>query len=97
MLDVMTGIGRTRVRVAEIECLEADRNYVSVHTPQRSYLVRQTLGSLEAALRSGTFLRIHRSSIVNRAMIRERRPGGVLVLHSGRTVRVSRAFSNRLN
>ncbi len=97
MLDVMTGTGRTRVRIDDIECLEADRNYVSVHTPQRSYLVRQTLGSLEASLRSETFLRIHRSTIVNRNRIRERRPGGVLVLQSGRTVRVSRAFSDRVN
>jgi DNA-binding LytR/AlgR family response regulator len=96
MLDVMTGTGRTRVRIEDIECLEADRNYVSVHTPQRSYLVRQTLGSLEASLRSETFLRIHRSTIVNRNRIRERRPGGVLVLQSGRTVRVSRAFSDRV-
>ena len=97
MLDVMTGTGRTRVRIEDIECLEADRNYVSVHTPQRSYLVRQTLGSLEASLRAETFLRIHRSTIVNRNRIRERRPGGVLVLQSGRTVRVSRAFSDRVN
>jgi DNA-binding LytR/AlgR family response regulator len=92
----MTGTGRTRVRIEDIESLEADRNYVSVHTPQRSYLVRQTLGSLEASLRSETFLRIHRSTIVNRNRIRERRPGGVLVLQSGRTVRVSRAFSDRV-
>ena len=97
MLDVMTGTGHTRVRIDDIECLEADRNYVSVHTPQRSYLVRQTLGSLETSLRPETFLRIHRSTIVNRNRIRERRPGGVLVLQSGRTVRVSRAFSDRVN
>ena len=97
MLDVLTGTGRTQVPLDEVECLEADRNYINVHTEQRSYLVRQTLSSFEQSLRSQDFLRIHRSIIVNRAKIRERRRGGILVLRSGRTVRVSRAFSDRLN
>ncbi len=96
-VEVMTGTGRTQLRIDDIECLEADRNYVTVHTPQRSYLLRQTLASLEKSLRPESFLRVHRSMIVNRAMIRERRSGGVLVLRSGRTVRVSRGFTHRLN
>lgn len=96
-VEVMTGTGRTTVALADIECLEADRNYINVHTPQRSYLLRQTLASLEKSLQPDCFLRVHRSIIVNRAKIRERRRGGVLVLNSGRTVRVSRAFSDRLN
>jgi DNA-binding LytR/AlgR family response regulator len=93
----MTGTGRTSVRVDDIECLEADRNYVNVHTPDRSYLLRQTLTSLEKSLQPRDFLRVHRSIIVNRAMIRERRGGGVLVLRSGRVVRMSRAFARQMN
>lgn len=96
VVEVMTGTGRTQIRLDEIECLEADRNYINVHTPTRSYLLRQTLGSLEKTLQSRDFMRIHRSVIVNRAMIRERRGGGVLVLRSGRMVRVSRAFARQL-
>jgi DNA-binding LytR/AlgR family response regulator len=96
LVEVMTGTGRARIRLDDIECLEADRNYINVHTTQRSYLLRQTLGSLEKSLAARDFQRVHRSIIVNRAKIRERRRGGVLVLSSGRTVRVSRAFSERL-
>jgi DNA-binding LytR/AlgR family response regulator len=96
-VEVMTGTGRTQVALEDIECLEADRNYINVHTAQRSYLLRQTLASLEQSLNSEVFLRVHRSVIVNRRKIRERRNGGVLVLDSGRTVRVSRAFAGRLN
>ena len=96
MLEVLTGTGRTTVRVDEVECLEADRNYINVHTAARSYLLRQTLGSLEKALEPDRFIRVHRSVIVNRAKIRERRHGGVLVLDSGRKVQVSRAFANRV-
>jgi hypothetical protein len=97
LVEVMTGTGRTQVRIEDIECLEADRNYVSVHTSQRSYLLRQTLSSLEKSLGERDFKRVHRSVIVNRAKIRERRRGGVLVLSSGRTVRISRAFADRVN
>lgn len=95
-VEVMTGTGRTQVSLDDVECLEADRNYINVHTPQRSYLLRQTLTSLEKSLRPDTFLRVHRSIIVNRAKIRERRRGGVLVLTSGRQVRVSRGFADRM-
>jgi len=95
-VEVMTGTGHTQVSLDDVECLEADRNYINVHTPQRSYLLRQTLTSLEKSLRADTFLRVHRSIIVNRAKIRERRRGGVLVLASGRQVRVSRGFADRV-
>jgi DNA-binding LytR/AlgR family response regulator len=93
IVDVMTGTGHAQVRISDIECLEADRNYINVHTPERSYLLRQTLSSLEKKLSPAEFMRIHRSTIVNRSKIRERRRGGVLVLSSGRVVRVSRAFA----
>jgi hypothetical protein len=95
VVEVMTGTGRTHVRIADIECLEADRNYINVHTPERSYLLRQPLRSLEKFLSPRDFLRVHRSTIVNRAKIRERRGAGMLVLNSGRMVRVSRAFARR--
>lgn len=97
MMEVMTGTGRTQVALADIECLEADRNYINVHTPQRSYLLRQTLSSLEKSLCPQEFLRVHRSIIVNRNQIRERRGGGVLVLRSGRIVRVSRNYARQQN
>lgn len=95
LLEVMTGTGHTRIRLEDIECLEAERNYINVHTPGRSYLLRRTLASLEESLGARNFERVHRSLIVNRARIREWRRGGVLVLDSGREVRVSRAFSRK--
>lgn len=98
LLEVMTGTGQTSIRIADIECLRADRNYVSVvHASGRTYLLRQTLTSLEATLDAGQFVRVHRSTIVNRERIRERRSGNVLVLKSGLAVNVGRAFSARLS
>ncbi len=97
-LEVMTGRGRTTVNVSEVECLEADRNYISVlHSSGRTYLVRQTMASIERLLDPGMFVRVHRSTIVNRDCLQERRAGGVLVLRSGRTVKIGRAYRERVS
>lgn len=96
-LEVMTGRGRTTVNVSEVECLEADRNYISVlHSSGRTYLVRQTMASIERLLDPEMFVRVHRSTIVNRDCLQERRAGGVLVLRSGRTVKIGRAYRERV-
>lgn len=96
-LEVMTGTGFTTIATAEIECLEADGNYLNItHLSGRTYLLRSTMSAAERLLGSRQFVRVHRSTIVNRGMIRERRRGGVLVLRSGRTVRIGRAFRDRL-
>lgn len=96
-LEVMTGTGSATIATAEIECLEADGNYLNVtHVSGRTYLLRSTMGAAERLLGRRRFVRVHRSTIVNRGLIRERRRGGVLVLQSGRTVRIGRAFRDRL-
>lgn len=92
-IEVMTGTGKTSIRVDEIEQIEADGNYLCVHhSSGRTYLLRQTLSGAERSLPATVFIRVHRSTIVNRDMIRERRSGGILVLRSGRTVRIGRAY-----
>jgi DNA-binding LytR/AlgR family response regulator len=97
MLEVMTGTGRTHIPVDEIECLQADRNYITVvHVSGRTYLLRQTMAATERTLDGERFMRVHRSTIVNRRLVKERRAGGVLVLQSGRTVTVSRAYRGQL-
>lgn len=92
-IEVMTGTGHTTIRIDEIEWLRAERNYVNVmHRSGRTYLLRRTMTALEKCLDPRCFARVHRSVIVNRACIRERRPGGTLLLQSGATVRISRAY-----
>jgi hypothetical protein len=97
-IEVMTGTGRTTVRIEQVECLQAERNYINVvHSSGREYLLRQTMTTTERTLDPTRFIRIHRSTIVNRDFIKERRRDGVLVLSSGRTVKISRAYRDRLN
>lgn len=56
--------GRVRVPVASIIWLEAERDYVRIHTESGSHLARTTLNGLAKQLDPDIFHRIHRSSIV---------------------------------
>jgi DNA-binding LytR/AlgR family response regulator len=89
------------VPIADIDWLEAERNYVRIHVGGQSHLVRETLSSLTARLESRGFVRVHRSAAVNLERIREFRPlfhgDGELVLQSGEVVPVGRRWRPNLN
>ena len=53
------------VTVDDIDWIEADGNYVSIHTGARTHLMRETLGNLQRRLDPNKFARIHRSYLVN--------------------------------
>lgn len=88
------------VPVAQIDCLEAQGDYVAVHTAGRTLLKLQALSELEAQLDPGSFLRVHRSYIVQLACVaaleRVGSDGHVALLHSGQRVPVSRRGHERL-
>lgn len=74
--------GRVRVDLDTVEWLEAERDYVRLHTPGRAYLLRGTLQSMAEKLDPAGFLRIHRSAIVNLAAVagvRRRLSGSAVV------------------
>jgi len=76
--------------VAQIELLEADRNYVKLTVGRDVYVARSTLQQAEKSLQSQPMLRISRSCVVNMNHVREvsRTPRGdfILVLAGGTTV-----------
>jgi hypothetical protein len=97
LLEVATGTGRTHVRLLDVEQFESCENYARVHVRQgRTFLLRRTMESLERDLSGTPFVRVHRRTIVNTACIVERRPGSMLLLASGATVRVSRSYRAKL-
>jgi hypothetical protein len=96
-LFVQTGRGSQLLEFDDIECLTAARNYVSVLTAEREYVVRETLANLYKRLPEDQFARSHRSHIVNLGRITELRgpasgPQSIR-LQSGREVPVGRSFS----
>ena len=85
------------IEASAIHWLEADDNYVHVHTGEREYLLRRTLQGLLQQLGEERFLRIHKSTAVNVAEIAalDRMPKGdyEVRLKSGRQLRLSRRFA----
>ena len=81
---------------ADIEWIAAEGNYARIHTGEDNYLTRETLSRLETKLPPATFVRIHRSTIVNRERVRELHslPHGEqrLILHNGMELTVSRRY-----
>jgi two-component system LytT family response regulator len=84
----------------EIDWIQAEGNYVSVHTGKKSHLLRETISSLENQLDPKKFLRIHRSAIVRIDSIKELQPwfhGEYhIVLHDGTQLTLSRNYRDRL-
>lgn len=58
-----------RVAAIDIERIEAERDYMRLFTGGRSYLLHQTISTLEQRLNPDQFQRIHRSHIVRRDLI----------------------------
>ena len=88
------------LRPAEIDFVEADGDYVTIHTREKSHLVRETMKGMEGKLGSCGFQRIHRSSLVRLDAIREliANDNGEyqVVLSCGKVLKLSRSYREEL-
>ncbi|HEU4640977.1 MAG TPA: LytTR family DNA-binding domain-containing protein [Gemmatimonadaceae bacterium] len=88
------------LRTDQIDWLEADDDHVRLHVGPKRYLHRDTLSRLEQRLSPNTFLRIHRSVIVNVERIREMQPwfqgDYVLILHDGTKLTSGRSYREKV-
>jgi two-component system LytT family response regulator len=87
------------IDAASIHWLEADDNYVHVHTAQARFIVRRTLADLLAQL-GDRFARIHKSAAVNIAEVKSLSPlfkgDHDVTLRSGAVLRLSRRYKDEL-
>jgi len=99
-LMVPDGEGLRLIDCEKVHALEADDNYVHVHTADRTYIVRRTLQDLLLQLGDERFTRIHKSAVVNIGEIDSLAPlfkGDFEIrLHSGRRLRLSRRYTESL-
>lgn len=83
-----------------IHWLEANDNYVDIHTANRTYHVRRTLQDLIAQLGERQFVRVHKSAAVNVAEIQALHPlfkgDYEIELRGGARVRMSRRYRDTL-
>ncbi|HEX2210421.1 MAG TPA: LytTR family DNA-binding domain-containing protein [Longimicrobium sp.] len=90
------------VTAGDVEWVEAERDYVRLHTRDHAYLLRETMGRMEEQLEPEGFVRIHRSCLVRLNDIREVRaargePGRwFVVLRSGKQCPISESGRKRL-
>ena len=83
------------VRIDDIDFVEAEDNYVVVHAASRAYKGRDRISDVESQLDARRFVRIHRSTIVALAKIREVQPlthgDHAVILRNGKVLRVARS------
>jgi len=92
--------GVVKVPVGSIDWVQAEDNYVRLHTAAGSHLLRTTLSGLERKLTASDFVRIHRSAMVSVSRIAKLRRIAsnryAVVLTDGAQLRVSRAYRKRV-
>lgn len=93
---VRAGARTVLVPAAEVERIEADGDYATLHANGKTWLVRERLHRLATQLDPRQFHRVHRSTIVRLDMIAELRAltnrDALLRLRDGSLLRASRTY-----
>src|SRR5262245_32627407 len=96
---VQTFRGKLILNADEVDWIEADDYYAAIHSGNARHLVRESLTSLEERLNPTTFLRTHRSAIVNMDRVcelRKERGESFLVIAGGSRIPISRRRRARI-
>jgi two-component system, LytTR family, response regulator len=101
ILPIRDDAGTVRVDVTTIDWIDAAGDYMCVHADGRTYVLRETMKSLEAVLDPRIFQRVHRSTIVNVQRVRRLRPHTngeyFLTLEDGQEIKLSRSYRDRVD
>ena len=83
-----------------IDWIESAGDYVCIHAAGKTYIVRETMKSLEKRLDPSKFQRVHRSAIVNLDKVQELHPHSngeyFLILEDGGRLKMSRSYKKLL-
>ena len=99
-LIVKTGGRIFFIKTEDVDWIEAEGDYISLHVGNATHLVRETMNDLTAKLNPDRFLRIHRSTIVNVECVKEIQSffGGehIVTLKDGKKLKMSRSYRHKL-
>jgi two-component system LytT family response regulator len=100
VVPIRLGRETVRLRVEEIDWIDAAGDYMCVHAEGRTHIVRATMKQFEERLNPKDFQRVHRSTIVNIRRIRRLKPHTngeyFLTLEGGHELKLSRSYRDRL-
>jgi two-component system LytT family response regulator len=86
--------------IRDIEFIQASERHVKIYAGGRCYLCHQSLGELENRLGSTSFVRIHRSTVINIQHLAQMHPSFhgdyEIVLKRGTRLTLSRRYRERL-
>jgi two-component system LytT family response regulator len=101
ILPIRDESATVRVNVASIDWIDAAGDYMCVHAAGHTYVLRETMKSLESILDPQIFQRVHRSTIVNVQRVRRLRPHTngeyFLTLEDGQEIKLSRSYRDRVD
>ncbi|MGB5154491.1 MAG: LytTR family DNA-binding domain-containing protein [Candidatus Sulfotelmatobacter sp.] len=88
------------IDASEVIAVEAKGNYVLLHHRSNSHMLRESIATIQEKLSPHGFVRIHRSALVNAALVEEIHPWstGEYVIHmrGGRQYTVTRTYKKNL-
>jgi two-component system LytT family response regulator len=91
--------GMVRVPVDAIQWVTSEDDYVRLHTPDGSHLMRSSIKQFASSVDPATFVRVHRTAMVRKSYIREvrrRRFGPAeIVLQNDECIPVGRVYAKR--
>jgi len=100
-LAIRDGNRTVRLDPESIRWIDAAGDYLCIHTAAENFVIRATMREMEQRLDPRRFQRIHRSTIVNLACVRELRShlnGEYFVtLESGQTLKLSRSYKDKVH
>lgn len=99
-LTIKDGARLVRLEQAAVQWIDAAGDYLCIHTPDETFVLRATLRDMEQRLDPRRFQRIHRSTIVNTDRVRELRAHQngeyFVVLDGGQTLKLSRSYRDKV-
>ena len=100
VLSIKDGSEVTRVPVVDIQWVDAAGDYMCVHAQEGMHIMRKTMKELEKVLNPKTFIRVHRSAIVNINFVKKlvSHVSGEyhLILQNDTELKVSRSHRDRV-
>jgi DNA-binding LytR/AlgR family response regulator len=92
--------GLVRVLLDSIDCVSSEDDYVAIHTPGGSHLMRGSIRQFEHRVEPGYFVRVHRRWLVRKNAITELRTprfgGSEVLLRTGKRLPVGRVYLKQL-
>ena len=100
-LAIRDGARTTCIDVGDIDWIDAAGDYMCVHSAGDTHVLRGTMKRLESVLDPEIFVRVHRSTIVNRHRVRSLRAHRngeyFLTLDNNRELKLSRSYKANLS